>query len=356
MNLKVNSSDLNRMMKIISQCIDTRDTVHGNIEIIIDNNMLSIRGANNTFCAVASMPCVGASGESFCVDGEMFGKVCSMNKSFVEIITDSKTCTIKGVGRTRLPLVDAKIPSLKRLKGKTLMVNAGDFRSCYDRVAYAVSTDETRVVLTGVMMESVSGVLRMAALDGFQMSVEETKCAGDDVHVVIPAAMMKLIATGTTDEEDVKITVNDSAIQAETSVMLVRCGLLAGEFPPWQKIVPNDFKVSCRVNVAELKDALKAGSIVNNKQNLVKLDITADSMRVMNNSETADYEAEIPCATRGNSLKIAFNQRYLASTISTVDTEEADMNFNGPTSPVVVLNTNGQGIRLVLPVRIAGGQ
>lgn len=354
MKIKIHSSELNRMMKVIGQCIDSKDIVRGNIEIILDNNLLSIRGANSMFGAVVSTPYIGMDGESFCVDGEMFGKVCAMNRGEMEITTDEKVCTIKGVGRTRLPLVDVKIPGFERVKGKVLTVEAGKFRNCYDRVAYAVATDETRVVLTGVMTESEGNVLRMVALDGFQMSVEETECSGDDVHAVIPAAMMKLISTGTADGEQVKLTVSESAVQAETDGMLVRCGLLAGEFPAWQKITPTEFKTKCQVNVTAVKDALKAGSIVNNKQNLVKLDIDAESMRISNNSEVADFEAEVPCATQGDGLKIAFNQKYLTSTIGAIDTEEAEMNFNSAVSPVVIRNADGTGIRLVLPVRVMG--
>jgi len=127
MNIKVYGSEMNRMMKTITQCIDSKSPKLGNIEIIYDNNLLSVRGTNGTVSAVMSTPILGGSGETFCVDGTMFARVCSMCNGEITISTEGKVCTIKGVGRTRLPIVNEDIPSYSHVKGKTCKIRAEQF-------------------------------------------------------------------------------------------------------------------------------------------------------------------------------------------------------------------------------------
>jgi DNA polymerase-3 subunit beta len=108
------------------------------------------------------------------------------------------------------------------------------------------------------------------------------------------------------------------------------------------------------VNAAELMNALKSGSVVNNKQNLVKLEISENSIRVMNNSEEAEFEADIKCDTHGPGLKTAFNLKYLMNTISAINAENVVLHFNTSVSPCIAKGQDEDGIRLVLPVRVMG--
>ena len=357
MNIKIHSSEINRMMKTISQCIDTRDIGNrANIEIGSLNNQLYIHSSNGNMIATMTTPMLGLDKDKFCVDGQMFAKVCAMCSGEIDISTDGKNCIIKGTGRTRLPIVNAIIPKHKDiLQGKMLKVAAEDIIHGYNRVAHAVSADNSRIQLTGILMESVSRKLTMTALDGFQMSVESAECDGYDMRIIVPASFLKIVSQALSPNETVEFITDGSSLTACTDSMTITCGLLAGEYPPVDKILPTEFKTECLVKVDEIKNALKSGSVVNSRQNLVKMEIGTTSIKVMNNSEEADYEAEVSCETNGNGLMIAFNLKYLMNTMNTIDGETAVMHFNSSTSPCVVTEKDGNGIRLLLPVRVAQG-
>ena len=359
MNIKIHSSELNRMMKTITQCIDTKDiTNRANIEIIWDNNLLSIRACNGQFAAIMSTPLLGGNGESFCVDGAMFARVCAMCNGEIQISTDEKTCTVRGAGRTRLPIIGAKIPAYEHVTGKSTVISAEQFSACYGGVAYAISADQARIQLTGVNMVTDSTLMNMIALDGFQMSVDYANCEGDAIDAIVPGAFMKLIAQSAVNGEDITLRTNGQRLEALTDSMMLNCGLISGEYPDWERILPKDFKTTCLVKAEELRNALKSGSVVNNKQNLVKLEVGESVLKVMNNSEEADYEAEVSCMTQGEPLKIAFNQKYLMNTINSIDTEEITLKFGTSVSPCVAQGRGESGIiygnRLVLPVRVMG--
>ena len=355
MNIKIDSSELNRMLKTITQCIDTRDIGgRSNIEIGSFGNNLYIHASNGIMIATMCTSMLGLENETFCVDGQMFARVCAMCNGQIEITTDGKVCTIKGTGRTRIPIVNANIQKHQDVKGKKVRIEADDLMRCYGHVAHAVSAENTRIQLTGILTEAVDGKLTMTALDGFQMSVESASCEGDDLKIIVPANFLKLVSSAVASGEAVELYTDDKRLVAKTDSMAFSCGLLAGEYPDVARILPKEFKTECMVNVNELRNALKSGSVVNSKQNLVKMEVESEIIKVMNNSEEADYEAEVPCDTHGDGLKIAFNQKYLMNTINAISDDNAVMCFNGSISPCVVKEKDGDGIRLILPVRVAG--
>ena len=356
MNIKVHSSELNRMMKTISQCIDDRQQRFGNIEISYDNNMLTIRGTDGQFSAVVSTAVLGGDGEKFCVDGTFFARACSMCSGEVSIITDEKFCTIKGTGRTRLPIVNAEVPKYKPVseKNTTTHVKSDDFSFAYNSVSHAISADQSRIQLTGVLFEADETKLQMTALDGFRMAVNTVECNGDAMKIIIPGSFMKLIQSSTSPDETITIISDGKRVEATTEYMKITCGLLVGEFPDVSRIVPQDFKIGCLVNVDQIRNALRSSSILNSKNNLVKFAIAENKITVMSNSEEADYEETIDCETSGGELKIAFNQKYIMDTFTSVTGNEAIMKFNNSTSPCVIHGKEEKGFKLVLPVRVMG--
>lgn len=352
MNIKIPSTELNRMMKTIVQCIDQKDiTQKSNIEVIYDNNLLTIRGTNGSFSAVMSTPILGGDGETFCVDGTMFARVCAMCNGEIEISTDGKTCTIKGAGRTKLPIVNAKIPAFEPVKGNQCTVMADVLSRGYGSVAYAISSDIGRLVLTGVMMESTDDGIVMVALDGFKMAMETIPCESKDMKMVVPGSFLKLLSVSTAAGENVTIRTDGKRIQASTDGMMIACTLLSGDFPDYKRILPTEFKTNTLVNSDQLYSALKSGSVVNQSNNLVKMDVKESSITVMSNSEQADFDAEVGCSTQGDLLTIAFNHKYLMETINSIDGEEIVLRFNSPISPCIIQQKDINGYRLILPVR-----
>lgn len=354
MNIKIHSSELNRMMKTITQCIDSRDQNKGNIEVIYDNNLLSIRGTNGNMSAVMSTPLLGGDGEVFCVDGTMFARVCAMCNGEISIVTDGKVCTIKGAGRTRLPIVKAKIPAFEPVKGKECTIRAEVFTRGYNSVAYAISNDQGRVVLTGVLMETVKDGIKMVSLDGFRMAVETMPCDAEEIKAVVPGTFMKLVSASTAAGEVITLRTDGKRIQASTDGMMLAGALLSGEFPDYNKILPTEFKTRSLVYADQLMNALKCGAVVNQSNNLVKIYVKEDALTIMSNSEQADYDAEVECKTQGDLLKTAFNHKYLMETINSITGNEIVMRFNTPISPCVIQAKDTDGVRLVLPVRVQG--
>ena len=356
MNIKLHSSELNRIMKTVVQCIDDKMERFSNIEICHNNNLLTIRGTDGSFAASVSTPLLGGDGEKFCVDGTMFARVCSMCNGDVSITTTDKDCIIKGNGRTRLPIVNTTIPEYAPVSepNPSVFISAEDFSRAYGCVAHAIATDQSRIHLTGVLVEVDETGLRMTTIDGFRMAVETVDCDGDAMKIIIPGSFMKLIQSSTVTGETIRIITDGKRAEVMTEGLRIMSGLLSGDFPDVARIIPESFKTECLVSVEQIRSALKSSGVLNSKSNLVKILIDGDVMKVTSNSDQADYEAEIECQTHGDGIRIAFNQKYLMETIGSIDSTDAIMKFNTPSSPCIVQGQSNNGTRLILPVRVAG--
>ena len=141
-------------------------------------------------------------------------------------------------------------------------------------------------------------------------------------------------------------------MQVTTSELMMNCALLADSFPAYEGMLPQEFKTEVLVNIDSVKDALKSGSVVQNKDSAVMISVTDGSMRIRNNSEHADFEADVTCQTQGENMNIAFNDRYLMSALNMIDGEEAVIKLSGAVTPVIVQGKDSDGIHLLLPVRM----
>lgn len=356
MNVKIHSSELGRMMRVLSSCIGLKDTKFSNVEISHENNLFSIRATNGSHFVKMSTPLLGGDGESFCVDGKMFGNVISKANGEVSIDTNGNVCVIKANGRTRIPIVNDSLPIPEPINGKSVSVQAADFISVSERVRYAAGTDENRLILTGILTETYGNELTMVALDGFQMAIESSVCEGEDIKIVIPNILLKRICDCAGPEEDIKIVTDGKRVCLSTDTSEVIGSLLAGEYIDYQRLIPESFATKVLFSIESMKDALKGSSVVGNAKNLVKFIVHGDKLTITSNSEEAEFDADIECRTEGNDLTIAFNDRYVLNALNAVSGEEAILNLGTAVSPAVIRERteNGvkTGIHLVLPVRV----
>lgn len=357
MQMKIHSTELSRMLKAVVPCVDTKAIGLGqNIGIRMEGGQFSLSAGNSQMSAVASVPVMDDDSDLFFVDGGTFQKVCSMLSGEVEILRDGGSCIVKGAGRTRLAVLDGRAVEIAPVEGeggvKSIVMKADDFARGWEKVGYAVGSDLSRMILTGVLMESDgAGKVRFVALDGFQLSMEEADCRGDALKAVIPGAFMKMLG-GIASGGEIRLYVDGNNLTAVMDGFVFRTGLLVGDYVDYQMILPKECNTRCLVKVKSLRDALKSGAVVNSKQMLVKVHVGEKSLRVMSNSEQADYEADIDCLTEGPELDIAFNQKYLMNVVNAEDSEEIELRFINSVRPAIAKSREGEGLRLVLPVRV----
>ncbi len=243
------------------------------------------------------------------------------------------------------------------------------FRDAMSRVMFAVSTDESRKILTGILMEVYEKETLLVGLDGFRLSLQRIRAENtlpdnlgkDHIHAVAPGRVLGEVSKMLPDTDDIAtVTFNSSHIMYSFGGIRVYATLLTGEYIDYQKILPATWTTEVLVMRSDFSDAIDRCSLMarEGKNNLIYLHVMHEGkMELTANAERGDVHEELEIGFTGNELNIAFNSRYLIDIIHNVEGEKVRMCFNSNVSPCMLKPVEGDDFTfLVLPVRIFNRQ
>ena len=243
------------------------------------------------------------------------------------------------------------------------------FRDAMSRVMFAVSTDESRKILTGILMEVYEKETLLVGLDGFRLSLQRIRAENtlpdnlgkDHIHAVAPGRVLGEVSKMLPDTDDTAtVTFNSSHIMYSFGSIRVYATLLTGEYIDYQKILPATWTTEVLVMRSDFSDAIDRCSLMarEGKNNLIYLHVMPEGkMELTANAERGDVHEELEIGFTGNELNIAFNSRYLIDIIHNVEGERVRMCFNSNVSPCMLKPVEGDDFTfLVLPVRIFNRQ
>lgn len=252
-----------------------------------------------------------------------------------------------------------KLPVINN--GVTVSLPASDLKNAISRVMFAVSNDESRKVLTGVLTEFYPNCARLVSIDGFRLAMmtidadNQIPDGNDCVSIVIPGRVLnelsKLLPDDDTkvsftfDGAHCLITVNDTNIYTS---------LLIGEFIDYHKIIPDGAQTEAIVERQPLMDALERCNLMarEGKSNLITIEINETGLHMNARAERGNVHEELPIQMTGNDAKISFNSQYLIDAVKNVGTDEMRMMLNGSVAPCLIRPKDGEQFTfLVLPVR-----
>ncbi len=251
-----------------------------------------------------------------------------------------------------------------------LVINKAELRDAVKQVLFAVSTDASRVILTGVLLVYRDGVLRLVATDTHRLAVREiTIIEGTtgDTQAVIPArAMSELLRViGSNDDEGtISLVLSDNQVQFRTDDETSGSGttlisrLIEGQFPNYERVVPQGFDRKITLERELFVAALKRAAIFAREQgsaNRVVIRSSEDSdgdrliiTAISDTLGTAMEEVEIAREGATDSVEIAFNVKYLIDVLNAIEGDGVHLELTAPLRPGVVRPTEGTNYFCVL--------
>jgi len=247
-----------------------------------------------------------------------------------------------------------EIPKVKEENGITLTQNI--FKDMIRKTIFAVSTDEVRPILTGVLFEVNGPQLTMVALDGFRMAVKWNEIINDrSFKAVIPGKTLSEIGKILNESEDaVNIYFSKNHIQIQIGDTIIVSRLLEGEFINYRQIIPAEYKIKIKVFANKLMEACDRAALFarDSSNNMIKFEIVDDLMVIMSNSQNGDVREEVNIQKEGNDIEIAFNAKYFIDVLKVIDSEEITAEFSTNVSPSIIRPCDTTGyLYLVLPAR-----
>ena len=234
-------------------------------------------------------------------------------------------------------------------------------KSVIKQTVFAVSTMETRPILTGVHLKLEDGKLNFTATDSHRLAsreipVEETNV--DFSSVVIPGKSLNELSKILVDNEetvDIRVTQNQILFRTKNLYFLSR--LLDGNYPETSRLIPDQSKTTIHLNTRDLLHTIDRASLLarEDRNNVVKLSTNGNNMLEItsNSPEIGHVSEEISAdSIEGEDLKISFSSKYMMDALKAIDSDEVRIEFTGAMRPFILRPANGEPIiQLILPVR-----
>ncbi len=280
--------------------------------------------------------------------------------SYVDIkVDDSNVVTISsGLARFNIKGFDAEdFPMPVTIDDEDYKdIPADIFKEMIRKTSFAVSSDETKPLLMGELIEFRQDSINIVAIDGFRLAIKKSfgDFAVDYSKIVVPGKTLTEISRMiNSDSQIVKLGYDSKHAVFIIGDTIFTTRLLAGEFLNYNEILPKEFTTKVTVKVSDFLDSLERSAVVS-KNNLVKLDIKEDYIKLTaKNDEIGNLEEKIEIELEGNDLEIAFNSRYFIESIKNIDEESITLQFNTNVSPCILKPVGDDSYTyLLLPVRI----
>lgn len=243
------------------------------------------------------------------------------------------------------------------------LISAMNLKKLIRQTVFAVSTMETRPILTGVHMTLVDGDVRFTATDTHrlaqsQMNIEIKNEALADLSIVIPGqSLLDLNKIINDDDETIHISIMKNQVLFFTERKSFISRLLSGTYPDTDRLIPTNIKSILRASTDEfIRTTDRAALLASAEQNnVIRFEASGDSfVEISSNSpEIGRVNEQMQIISHeGDEVSISFSSKYLLETLRTIDSEEVTISFTGPMNPFVIRTPeNDSVLHLILPVR-----
>lgn len=275
-------------------------------------------------------------------------------------VGDNATVAIRcgGVSYRLVGLPPADFPPVVPAEpGAWLTVEAKVLREMLQQTSFAISHDESRYALNGVLFSLQGKELRLVATDGHRLAVS-ARGVGDvpgPVIGIVPrkavSEVQRVLSAG--EEVQVALTDNQFVLQMPNFVMSAR--LIEGQFPNWEAVMPKGHPRQLVLSRSALQAALRRVSVIAEERNKpVKLLLGPASLKIMASSqELGEAEEALDVDYAGEEVVIGFNSRYLLEALGAVDGDTVRFEFKDGLSPGVIKSVESEGYCcVIMPMRI----
>jgi DNA polymerase III subunit beta len=246
----------------------------------------------------------------------------------------------------RLPTVDAQLHSIDRAA----------LLETVDRVARSASRDESRPVLTGILVRFEAGKLVMVATDSYRLSVKETQLgeSAPELEAIIPArALTELsrLAGG----DSVELGVHENHVVFGTGEAWLTTRRIDGQFPNYRQLLPDTFEVELTLPKAELADVVRRASVLALRNSPLRLRLAEGELTVSAQTQDVGETREtMPAAYSGEEFVIGFNAEFLRDGVDSIVGDDVKMKLINPLRPAILEDAAGDFTYLIMPIRLAG--
>jgi DNA polymerase-3 subunit beta len=267
--------------------------------------------------------------------------------------SESRLRTYAAEDFPRLP--DPALATLSSLDAEPLL-------ETISRVSRAASRDESRPVLTGILVRFEGSNLVMAATDSYRMAVKETTVSGaaPDLDAIVPARALDELRRIAASGGEIRLGTLDNHVVFGVDDTWLTTRRIDGQFPNYHQLLPETFEHEVKLPKEEFLDVIRRAAVMAQRSTPLRLRFAEGELTVSaQTQDIGEAREQMPIAFSGEPLEIGFNPLWLRDGIESVVEDELTLKLINPLRPAVIAESpagegNGDFWYLIMPIRLAG--
>lgn len=361
-------SRLNRALSQVSRLVPTRTElpILSNLLLRATKSSLILQATNLQLSISAEVPAeIKEEGEITVPAVPVQNFISTLSGEKVDIKLEQNRLQIKS-GETRGSFVtmDAvDYPTYPQRENQPILkFSAEELARLIRKAVFAAAVEESRPVLTGVLIQLVDEKVAFVATDGFRLSkvVGEASEVSETTHgMIVPASAFSEVEKllGSSGEKEVRVFLSEDKNQVVFDFVSVQLAsrLLEAQYPDYEKILPADFEVKVQLPKRELEQAVQTASVFAQRDGqTVFLTFKPKELVVeAESAEVGELVRKLPIELAGDGLKVAFNAGFLQEGLAALDGDEVVFETKDAESPSRWFSPDDTGFfHIVMPIRL----
>jgi DNA polymerase-3 subunit beta len=273
------------------------------------------------------------------------------SESVVHITSGSASYTLHTYNPEDFP----RLPDIAAVQ--TFAIDREALLETIQRVARAASRDESRPVLTGILVQFGGGKLVMAATDSYRLAVKETDLDGSapDLEAIVPSRALQELARIASSGDTVDVGVHENQVVFGTEGIWLTTRRIDGQFPNYRQLLPEQFEHELTLPRTEVLEVVRRAAVMIQRATPLQLRFSDGELTVIARThEVGESKESMPVAFSGDTLEIGFNADFLRDGLESVDGDDIRFKLISPLRPAVLQGDGDEFTYLVMPIRLPG--
>ncbi|MFZ2970070.1 MAG: DNA polymerase III subunit beta [Minisyncoccia bacterium] len=396
MKLTCTQENLNKALSIVGKVINKNTTlpILNNVLLKTDKKGLKLSSTN---LELGVTYWIGGKIEEegeITIPTKLFSNfISNLPNDNVEIRLREDVLSIKCNGyKTNIKGLSAKeYPIMPKIESEPIFkINSSAFKYALSQVLPAVSNSESRMELTGILLDLSQirkGKIILVATDSYRLaektvvleksnvSEEALKTLGDINSIIIPKNTVQELVRDLDDSDEIlEVTISERQVLFSFGKANMISRLIEGKYPDYKQVIPDSYKIKIEVYLKELLNAIRVASLFTNvSNNSIELKISSSTKSIEVSAETSEVGSnltKIPAEmsmessdekgkkskdsaeTSDENLKVVYNYKYLLDGLNSIGGEKAILNINGASAPTILKSPGKEDfVYVIMPVR-----
>jgi DNA polymerase-3 subunit beta len=252
-----------------------------------------------------------------------------------------------------------EIPTLKE-NSKYIQIPVKVLNSLVSHTYFSSSSDVTRPVLTGTLINYSGDSISFVTTDGFRLSEKTSKIEGDfePFSVIVPTKSLSdvsKILSGAEDLVSINFSENDNLLFFSSGEVSVAVRVIDGSFPDYKKIIPTSSVFKANISSQELLNAVKLTNVFSKESSSpIKVEFLSDGIVKVysSNQDSGENISEFEALIEGENASLSFNSKYLTDFLTNIKSEKLEISSNGGSTPAVFKSPDLENfLHLIVPMK-----